>query len=855
MRVRCFVLLLMLFPLLVFADTKKSFSDHVKGMTLSKGFYKLYTAKKLAKAYAVVPSGQLGKPFLLAVSIARGPFAGWQWGDMLVHWELQGKKLVLVRPDVRFKAKAGDPLAESVKRTYTESVVKAVPVVIKGEGGYLIDLGAMFFGDLGGMFAAFGSVDSSLVRWGKAKVFPHNLELGVDQVIAGGQRIRIHYSLRSLPNASSFKPRIADDRVGYFITAIKDYSKKHSAPTSFNRYAQRWRLEKIDATLKISPPKQPIVFYIEKTVPYRFRRYVRDGILEWNKAFEKIGFTGAIVVRQQTKTEFADLDPEDARYNFFRWGTSGDAFAMGPSRVDPRTGEILDADIFFDDAFVRYQSGEYYSYSAVGLARRLTDHKLATFLTEHPEWNPIRSIRSKRSKRTQSRLLKLRQLRSMGRAGARRRPLCLCGFEKARQLALAGVMLASETGKIPEAYVGQTIKETVMHEVGHTLGLRHNFKASSWRSVEQITRAKPVKVLSGSVMDYNAVNFSIDQKGNNRLYQMTTIGPYDYWAIEYGYTTVSTPKALAKIAARVAEAGLAYLTDEDSTTFDPDPLSNQWDLGSDPVAYARYRLSLVRKLLPKLVDRSVKKGQSYQKARRVFSMLFSEYSQAGMLAARFVGGQYVHRDHRGDPNGRAPFVLVSVAKQQAALDFLDREIFGKQAFSFSPKLLNHLGPGRWGHWGSDEYDEWLEFPIHDRIAAVQNATLFLLMNPFSVSRLHDNELKAPKNARFTLSDLFGRLDRMIWTELGDKAGAPYISSVRRSLQRSYLGLLVDQALGRRWGVHEEAKTLSYRSLVLLGRRVDAALAAKLAQDAASEAHLMETSQRIKSALKAYFQRN
>ncbi len=138
---------------------------------------------------------------------------------------------------------------------------------------------------------------------------------------------------------------------------------------------------------------------------------------------------------------------------------------------------------------------------------------------------------------------------------------------------------------------------------------------------------------------------------------------------------------------------------------------------------------------------------------------------------------------------------------------------------------------------------------------MQNSTLFLLLNPFSVSRLHDNVLKAPKNARFTLSDLFSRLDRMIWTELGGKTGAPYISTIRRSLQRTYLGMLVDQALGRRWGAHEEAKTLSYRSLVNLGKRVDAVLAAKLALDAASEAHLMETSQRIKSALKAYFQRN
>ncbi len=851
-RMLLVVALMVVFSLPGEADEEPSFADRVKGLTSAKGFYTLYAAKKLSKVLGVVPSAQIGKPFLLAVSIARGPYAGWQWADMLVTWEVQGKKLVLVRPDVRYRARKGTPLAAAVERTYTESVVTSVDVLAKdGSGGFLVDMAGIFFSDLGGLTGVFGERNTDLTRWGKAKVFPHNVELGVDQVFAGGQRIRVHYSLRALPSTSSYKPREADDRVGYFLTAIKDYRKKHNAPTSFSRYLQRWRLEKVDSSLKVSPPKQPIVFYIEKTVPYRFRRYVREGILEWNKAFEKVGFVSAIVVRQQTQTEFADLDPEDARYNFFRWGTSGEAFAMGPSRVDPRTGEILDADIFFDDMFVRYQAGEYRTFSPVGFGR-LGDRKLTEFLTKHPEWHPIRGLRNGRPKgggQQMSRLVRL--------ALERRRPLCLCGYEKARQLALSGVALAASTGKIPEIYVGQTIKETVMHEVGHTLGLRHNFKASSWRSVEEITRKKPVEVLSGSVMDYNAVNFSIDQKGNNRLYQMTTLGPYDYWAIEYGYAAAPDKAALVKIAQRGARKGLAYATDEDSTTFDPDPLSNVWDLGSDPVAYASYRLKLVGRLMSQLIDRSVKKGSSYQHARRAFNVLFFEYFQAAQLAARFVGGQYVHRDHRGDPNERPPFVLVSRKKQLAALDFLDRHIFSKGAFRFSPSLLNHLGPGRWDHWGSDQYDEWLEYPIHEKISAVQSTALFLLFNPFAVSRLHDNQLKSgDASTRFTLGDLFGRVDGIIWRELDNKeVGQPYIVSTRRSLQRKHLNLLVDQALGKRFGVLEEAKTLSYRSLVLLGRQIDQVMNSQAVMDAESQAHLMESQQRIKSALKAYFQRN
>ena len=129
---------------------------------------------------------------------------------------------------------------------------------------------------------------------------------------------------------------MADDRVGYFVTALKDFSKKENEDDRFVRYINRWNLEKADPSAEMSTPKEPIVFWLEKTIPFKYRKPIRDGILEWNKAFAKAGYYDAIEVRQQP--DDAPWDPGDIRYNTFRWITAGAGFAMGPSRVNPTTG-------------------------------------------------------------------------------------------------------------------------------------------------------------------------------------------------------------------------------------------------------------------------------------------------------------------------------------------------------------------------------------------------------------------------------------------------------------------------------------------------------------------------------------
>src|SRR5437660_5061618 len=221
------------------------------------------------------------------------------------------------------------------------------------------------------------SVSASRSSWASVKGLEENVELEVEATYSsGGTRdidtvpdsrgatINVHYSISKLPS-HSYQPRLADDRIGYFLTVIKDFSKAGD-DEQFTRYVNRWDLQKADPSAELSPPKKPIIFWLEKTVPFKYRKPIRDGILEWNKAFEKIGYTSAIEVRQQPDN--ADWDPEDIRYNTFRWITSNAGFAMGPSRVNPINGQILDADIIFDADFLRVWQEQYETFTPQGIA-------------------------------------------------------------------------------------------------------------------------------------------------------------------------------------------------------------------------------------------------------------------------------------------------------------------------------------------------------------------------------------------------------------------------------------------------------------------------------------------------------
>ncbi len=337
------------------------------------GMLTLY--QKGSKLYAEMSGSDYSSEYIVLISIAKGvgmsPLLGgysWGFGDDWV-WKFRkiDDRVHVIRRNVRFEAKKGYPESFALQNAYTDSVLFSLRIVSKGpKGGDLVDMTPVFMSDLpqiSQVLPGFGFT-SDRSTWSSIKAFPKNIELEVAATYASSGRlefdtiadsrgvtINVHYSISKLAS-TGYQSRMADDRVGYFLTVRKDYNKT-SDRDQFVRYVNRWKLQKPPGASAVPyPPKEPIVFWIEKTVPHKYRKPIREGIEEWNKAFEKAGWLNAIEVRQQP--DDAEWDPEDINYNTFRWLTADAGFAMGPSRVNPYTGEILDADIIFDADFLKF---------------------------------------------------------------------------------------------------------------------------------------------------------------------------------------------------------------------------------------------------------------------------------------------------------------------------------------------------------------------------------------------------------------------------------------------------------------------------------------------------------------------
>jgi len=854
--------------------------DHkeVVGPEGATGFFPLYYNQKTDQLLCVIPKAMLEKNFLLASSIAGGPtFAGWMWDDRVVQWHEMEKKLVMIEPDLRYKEGGKSPVADVIRRTYTDRIVTSTPIVTKRKDDPVIDLGDVFKKDFAGIAKMFGErVEPSLSRWAKYKAFPLNVEVAVDTAVmkgeqGGGIRAQVHYSIIQLPTDNGYSAREADNRIGYFLTAVKDWTAPHDADTIFRRYIHRWDVRKAEPDKAVSDvdPEHQIVFYIEKTVPVKFRRYVREGILEWNKAFEKAGFRNAIKVEQQTDTVHERKDPEDVRYAFFRWIVSGRPFAMGPSRANPLTGQILDADIIFDDSMARAWEMQYARFGSLGLAGE-EDRELRDFLHHHPEWRyvPLQERLLPESTRYAGVALDMDPV--VAERLSSKHGYCTYAAGLSHEMAFNMAYLKSNGyADRSDDYVGQLIKEVTSHEVGHTLGLRHNFKASSWKSLTDILSSTDSHAPNcGSVMDYNPGMFHLDPEKQG-LFVMQTIGPYDEWAILYGYASHQGSEhkdeaaLLKSITSRVAEPGLAYGTDEDTTFFSPDPHSNRYDNGSDVIAFARHRMEMVRRLQKNMLDWAVEDGESYAALRRAFNMLLFEYGRSAGFAARYIGGQYMNRDQKGDPNGRQPIEIVPVAKQREALDFLIETAFSDRDFQFDPELINRLAAGRWSHWDSDAMDSQLDYPIHDRIAATQWGAMFQILNPFTLNRLYDAQLKvgADQDA-ITVPEVIGRISSAVWRELDDGFGVnaytnrkPFVSSVRRSLQRQHLETMINIVLSPAGNtIAADVQSVVGLRLRELSARIGSALSGPSAGqlDEFTRAHLDESKSRIDRALEAEY---
>ena len=904
------------------SEILKGYDKVVSTADGAKSLYTVWIKKKDGQVLAELPSNFASQKYFLALTVASGArFAGLQAGDMYFYWRRFDKRLAMIAPNVDVRSTGDQESKASVTRLFTDRVILDVPIVTIGpSGGPIIDVDNWLIGP-GGQNAAtfFGSrLRNGRFRFHtikKAKAFPENIELAFELPNASGQLQTLHYSISVIPKNTSYKPRKADQRIGFFTTSYSDLGKYSDDETRV-RYINRWHLEKRDPKLKLSPPKKPITFYIEHTTPVRYRRWVREGILYWNKAFEKIGLVDAIEVEYQDAQTGAHMekDPEDVRYNFVRWLNNDVGTAIGPSRVNPETGEILDADIILTDGWIRYYRFQFEDLLPKVTMEGFSPETLA-WLAEHPDWDPrIRLAPPAKREFLKAQIARQASGPLAGHPAARVDPtligdnlydgligrtsqingLCLAADGFAFDIALMRMHLdmldskdddkpGGKDGKdddkdekkkkdekddsdeslidgMPESFVGPLLAHLVAHEVGHTLGLRHNFKGSSVYTLaeinsEQMKNSK--KPLGGSVMDYTPVNINLKGGEVQGPYAMIGIGPYDEWAIQYGYTF---DKDLKPILDRVAEPQLQYATDED--TSGPDPLARRYDFSKNPLDYAKDQMRLVEHHRKNLLERHVEKGESWARARRGYELTLSVQFRAVGMMANWIGGVHVYRDKKGDKNGRAPLEVVSAKKQRDALQFVVENAFRDEAYGLTPEMLRYLTTDKWldgDHFFSAFEDA--TWPVHDRIMGLQASTLTMLMNPTTLRRVYDNEFRVPADQdALTLAELLQTLRSAIWTELENEPNGDYsprkpmVSSLRRNLQREYVSRLIDLMMPVRneTAVHKVISNLARMQLKEINGQIGKLLKDEKKLDAYSRAHLSQVSEQIDRALEATY---
>ena len=581
---------------------------------------------------------------------------------------------------------------------------------------------------------------------------PRPVNPGSDAVTdARNVTITLRHSLIEVPD-NDFEPRFADPRIGFF-TQEKDDRTSTSA-TPYHDLINRWHLKKKNPDAELSEPVEPITWWIENTTPERIRPIIRDAVLEWNTALRAAGFRNAIEVKVQPDT--ASWDAGDIRYNVLRWTSSPTPpfSGYGPSFVNPHTGQILGADVMLEYAFLSNQVAENKLFEEAGLPLQAA--------SERPETFPKHAC-------TLPGFLHMNTL-----------------FGKAALPPTAADPSPEQSGPSDlDGEMTQLMEEALhflaLHEVGHTLGLQHNMKSSQLHAADEVHNAAATREqgLVGSVMDYPAVNVAPPGTDQGQYYT-TRPGPYDVWAMEYGYTPDASEDELDEILSRSTEPELAFGNDADDMRAPGkaiDPRVMVGDMSNEALDYAEGRMQLVGDLMSDLLEKYEDPGQSYQELRNAFLSVTGQHAQMATVASRYVGGVYVDRALIGQEGATEPYRPVPLEKQQRALDLLNDYLFAPDAFEIVPDdLYRHLQPQRRGFnfFGASEDPK-----VHARALGIQESVLAHLLHPNVLERMTDTRLYGNE---YTLAMYMRDLTDAVFA--ADAQGN--VNTFRQNLQVSYV---------------------------------------------------------------------
>jgi len=836
-------------------EEKDKFAETIKDTEHYEGLFDAYY--KDGHLYFAIPESQFGQKFMANFEIARGVGADGLYGGTMLNifeglvlsFEKREDKIALEQHTTHYTGNDDPAISRANELTYGNSILEMDNIIAKKEKEgeetiYLVDVYKWFVSDISGVGDRVksavserpgkpgrASLDPSRSYLEDVKSFPENTNIQAKltfktdgdnspRTVPDGRYIpvSIHYTLAKLPE-NPMVPRVADDRVGYFLTVHKNFAEDDK--TFFERFTNRWRLECADEpdAGELCEPKEPITYYIEQTVPETYREALIDGVDAWQDAFEAAGFKNAIVAKMLPE----DADAEDIRYPTLRWNTSDQTGygAIGPSVVDPRTGEILDADILFEASMVLGFKNSWRNIISPGTAFS------SMYNVSEAEKERLKAGVEHSSFSTE---------------------FTAQGSMLKSALLASGKLSPNEP--VPEDYVQDAMKWVTMHEVGHTLGLRHNFRASSDTPLDQLYNENftAENGIYNSVMEYPTINLPEGGDVQGHIYN-PGIGSYDRWAISYAYTP-DEDKA-KEIARKAAYDGHQYGTDLDARgPWALDPTINVYDLGEDPLAWGETRIQLVQGLMADLPEFVLADNVPYYEVTNAFGNLFSQYARAVAPAVKYLGGAYLNRDHKGDPQGRKPLEPIARADQERALEMISATVFDEDAFVISQEVLQSFGTNRWSHWGNNPfYSGRLDFPYHKMVVGFQTSVLTQLTSPYRLSRIRDNETKYGSENTVSIPEVIGTITNNVWSEVWAAPGSN-ISAVRRDLQRAYLDRMITFLTDTPEYTPADAVSVIRVQLEDLHERLSNRLTPPYDFNDYTYAHLKESKERIAKALDA-----
>ncbi|MBI3005930.1 MAG: zinc-dependent metalloprotease [Ignavibacteriales bacterium] len=735
----------------------KSIKDVIKASRQYEGLFTLYQDSTDGTVHMLVRNDQINKEYIYFSFaengvVAAGYFRGAYTENKTFSVRKYFNRIEFVAENTGYYFDRSNALHRASDANISNAVLSSQKIVAKDsvKHEYLIKVDDVFLSEMfqqikpspnpnvkPGTVFTLGNLNKDRTKIISIKNYPANTDVVVEYVyenqaplVRGGREVtdpryvslKMQHSMIEVPQ-NDYEPRFDDPRVGFFTEQVNDLTSNSATP--YRDLINRWNLKKKDPAASLSEPVEPIVWWIENTTPVNLRETIRKAALAWNVAFEAAGFKNAVQVNVQP--EDATWDAGDIRYNVLRWTSSPNPpfGGYGPSFVNPRTGQILGADVMLEYIYV---------------TNRLMQEELFDLAGLHLETNEQKNPRN-----------------------------CQASLF-AHENALFGMqtlhaMDATDSEK--NEFLGQSLYFLVLHEIGHTLGLNHNMKASNLLSPQKMNDKEWTSKngLYGSVMDYPAVNIASDRKKQGE-YFITIPGPYDRWAIEFGYSTSLTDKNAEKtrhekILSRSTEPALMFGNDADDMRspgagIDPRVMIN--DMSSDAVSYSIDRLKLTNTVIGKIKTKYSKPGQSYHELRNAFLIATGQYSSMVSVISRFVGGVYVDRGFVGQTKTGKPLTPVSRADQKKAMQALKTHLFSPGAFKTADDLFGLLQVQRRGFsfFGTTEDPK-----LTDRVLNIQRNVVNHLLHPVVMKRLNDSRMYGNQ---YSLAEMMSDLTDGIFQE-------------------------------------------------------------------------------------------